>query len=314
MTTRRKTTAPEQAELAPAPEPIEALAQAPQQTKPAEPVVTDGAMARVSLTDGAGFALAQRVARALCSSTLVPQRYQGAGNLPNCIIALNMAARLRADPLMVMQNLYVVHGSPAWSAQFMIATFNTCGRFSAIRYTFTGEPKSDDWGCRAWALELATGDRLEGAEVTIALAKAEGWHGKNGSKWQTMPEQMLRYRAASWFVRAYAPEIAMGLQTVEEIADTYDATPIDVTAEPMERPPMPTPPELMTADGTPYATLDADERVQFWIDRIGQSASVAELRIISAAVSKAGLADDELEDVTTAWSERREAIAAGGDA
>jgi hypothetical protein len=54
------------------------------------------------------------------------------------------------------------------------------------------------------------------------MAKAEGWYAKNGSKWQTMPEQMLRYRAASFFVRAYAPELSLGLATREEIEDSID--------------------------------------------------------------------------------------------
>ena len=37
-----------------------------------------------------------------------------------------------------------------------------------------------------------------------------------------MPEQMLRYRAAAWFVNVYAPEIAMGLRTAEEEQDAVD--------------------------------------------------------------------------------------------
>ena len=174
----------------------------------------------VGLVDGESFNLAQRIAGMLAKSTLVPKAYQG--NLPNCVIALNMAARIGADPLMVMQNLYVVHGNPSWSSQFLIASFNKCGRFSALRYQFVGKEATDDWGCKAWAIEKETGERLEGALVTIALAKKEGWYGKNGSKWQSMPQQMLMYRAASWFVRAFAPEIAMGLHTAEEVHDTYD--------------------------------------------------------------------------------------------
>ena len=79
-----------------------------------------------------GFELAQRAAKLLAQSSLVPKEYQG--NLPNCVIALNMAARMNADPLMVMQNLYIVHGKPGWSSQFLISTFNTSGRFSALRY------------------------------------------------------------------------------------------------------------------------------------------------------------------------------------
>ena len=178
---------------------------------------------QVGLTDSQSFELAQRVAKCFAASTLVPKQYQN--NLPNCVIALNMAGRMGADPMMVMQSLYVVHGTPSWSAPFLIATFNKCGKFSSIRYDFFGTEGQDDWGCRANATELSTGELLAGPLVTIALAKKEGWYQKGGSKWQTMPEQMLRYRAAAWFVRTIAPEIAMGLQTAEEVRDTYEAEP-----------------------------------------------------------------------------------------
>lgn len=168
-----------------------------------------------------GFQMLQRVAKALSMSTLVPKQYQN--NIPNCIVALNMANRIGADPLMVMQNLYVVHGNPSWSSQFLIATFNSCGRFSSLRYQWVGAQGKDDWGCYATAVELSSGEVLRGAIVTMELAKKEGWVDKSGSKWKTMPQQMLMYRAAAWFVRAYAPELAMGLHTVEESSDTEDA-------------------------------------------------------------------------------------------
>lgn len=168
----------------------------------------------------AGFESMQRAAKLFASSSIVPTSYQGEKGLPNCFIAIDMALRMGANPLLVMQNLYIVHGNPAWSAQFLIATFNKCGRFSAIRYEFQGDEGTDSWGCRAVATELATREKLVGPLVTIGLAKKEGWYNKNGSKWQSMPEMMLRYRAAAWFVRAYAPEIAMGLKTPEEEQDS----------------------------------------------------------------------------------------------
>lgn len=178
-----------------------------------------------SVTMGFGdlqsFELTLRIANMLGSSTLVPKDYQN--NIPNCAIALNMAHRIGADPLMVMQNLYIVHGRPGWSSQFLIAGFNSCKRFSSLRYEFFGDKGKDTWGCRAWAIELSTSEKIIGADITIAISKAEKWYEKNGSKWQTMPQQMLMYRAASFLIRAYAPEITMGLQTAEEIGDVYDA-------------------------------------------------------------------------------------------
>ena len=176
--------------------------------------------------DTDGFALVQRVAKAFSSSGLVPAQYQGDNGIANCMIALNMAQRMNADPMMVMQNLYMVHGQPAWSSKFLIATVNACGRYSSLRYEWKNEdkPDSDEYGCRAWAVEKESGERLNGIWVTWKMVKAEGWSSKNGSKWKTMPDQMFMYRAASFWVRTNAPELSMGFQTQEEAIDTIDAT------------------------------------------------------------------------------------------
>jgi hypothetical protein len=178
---------------------------------------------RAGFFDAAGFDLMQRVAKAFASSTLVPQQYQG--NIPNCMIALNLAQRLKADELMVMQNLYIVHGNPGWSSKFLIASVNTCGRYSALRYEWRGDAGTPEFGCRAWAIERETGERLDGAWVDWSMVRAEGWDKKNGSKWKTMPQQMFIYRAAAFWQRAYAPEISMGLSTAEEMQDIIDVSP-----------------------------------------------------------------------------------------
>lgn len=186
-----------------------------------------------------GFELIQRVAKAFATSTLVPTQYQG--NVANAMLALNMAQRMDADPLMVMQNLNIIHGRPSWSSKFLIATFNNCGRFSAMRFEFEGDENTDGWRCRAFSIERSTGAELRGTWVSIAMAKLEGWYGKPGSKWKTMPEQMLRYRAASFFIGTYAPEISMGFMTEEEAHDIIDVTPRVVTAPAPISTPTPTP-------------------------------------------------------------------------
>lgn len=160
--------------------------------------------------------LAQRIGKAFAASSLVPEVYRG--NLANCIVALEMANRMGASPLLVMQNLYIVHGNPGWSSKFLIASFNQSGKFSAMRYQWNDEHTE----CRAWATEKATGERLTGPLVSVEMAKAEGWSTKSGSKWKTMPELMLMYRAAAFFVRTYAPEISMGLRTDDELIDTVE--------------------------------------------------------------------------------------------
>jgi len=161
------------------------------------------------------FEHAQRVAKMLATSSLIPKEFQN--NIQNVMIALEMANRIGASPLMVMQNLYIVHGKPSWSSTFIISAINSCKRFDPLRFDCTGS--GDTLSCFAWTTEKGKTERIEGPAVTMKMAKAEGWVDKNGSKWKTMPELMIRYRAAAFFGRLYAPEIMMGMQTREEIVD-----------------------------------------------------------------------------------------------
>lgn len=161
------------------------------------------------------FDHAQRVAKMLSSSSLIPKEYQG--NIQNTMIALEMSNRIGASPLMVMQNLYIVYGRPSWSSTFIIAAINSCRKFSPLRFELSGEGEKME--CYAWAYDSNNNEKLLGPTITMAMAKAEGWVDKNGSKWKTMPQLMIRYRAAAFFGRLYAPEIMMGMQTMEEVID-----------------------------------------------------------------------------------------------
>ena len=163
------------------------------------------------------FEDAQRIAKALASSTLIPPQFQGQQGFANCLVALEIANRMRMSPFQVMQNLHIIHGRPSWSSQFIIGLINGCGRFSPLRYEISG--KGDTLACIAVATELSTAQELRGPEVTMAMAKREGWATKSGSKWATMPELMIRYRAAAFWGRLFIPELLVGIHTQEEVMD-----------------------------------------------------------------------------------------------
>lgn len=162
----------------------------------------------------------------------------------NVFIALDLANRLKANPLMVMQNLYIVEGHPSWSSSFLISTINTCGRFRPLKFKLAVEKNPDgtpqmvqpmdknghptgqpivNVSCVAYTCEKGEPEdkehMLTSTKITLQMAILEGWMSKNGSKWQTMTEQMLRYRAAAFWVRTYAPELANGMYTTEEVKD-----------------------------------------------------------------------------------------------
>lgn len=201
-----------------------------------------------------------RIARALASSALVPAAYRGEENVPNAMIAMDMANRIGVSAIVVMQNLHVIEGRPSWASPFIVSALNSCGLFSPIRYrveklgereasyhTWEGpkgnrQPvikkiKINEMTCIAYAIEKETGEVLEGPEVSISMAVKEGWYTRNGSKWQTMPDLMIRYRAAAFFGRLYAPHILNGMGTEEEaydIAEPKDITPAPAAAAPVE--------------------------------------------------------------------------------
>lgn len=162
------------------------------------------------------FIMADQMARTLASSTVVPQTFQN--NVGNCVIALEQAMRLNVSPLMVMQNLYVIQGKPSWSSKFLIAAINASGKYDKeLQFDLQKDKDGKPYSCIAWTEK--DGRRIEGMTVTMDMAAAEGWLNKNGSKWKTMPELMLRYRAASFFSSLNCPEITMGIYTKEETED-----------------------------------------------------------------------------------------------
>ena len=167
------------------------------------------------------FELAQRAGKMLAASDLVPQQFRG--NVANCVIALNIASRIGADPFAVLQSLYIVHGRPAWSSQFLIAMVNASGRYTPLQFRMTGD--GDDLTCVAHAKDKDTGEAVEGPPVSIQMAKDEGWATKSGSKWVHMAPLMLRYRAGAFFARLYAPDLCLGMRTMEEEVDIRESQP-----------------------------------------------------------------------------------------
>lgn len=162
-----------------------------------------------------------RTADRYANSTMVPKDYQGRPD--NCFVACELATRMNASPTFVMQNLYVVQGRPSWSGQACISIINGCGMFKGpVKFNWVGTKGADDWGCYCTAVNRFDGETLTGTLVDMKMVKGEGW---NKNKWLTMPEQMFKYRAASFFARTYCPNALMGYSVEGEAEDIEQATP-----------------------------------------------------------------------------------------
>lgn len=285
------------------------------------------------------FEFMQRTAKMFSSSSMVPAAYQamatkGYGDrqtvepnpsaLANCVIALDMSQRMNANPLMIMQNLHIIEGRPSWSSQFIIAAINNCGKFSPLRFDLQWMDEIDasystfDWvdrkkvekkhsiriknaRCVAWAIEKATGERLESAPVTMEMAVAEGWFGKNGSKWKSMPDLMMRYRSAAFFGRIYAPELLMGLPAADEVHDIVDVKPQadgSYAADPVQtegraaRSERGAGAEDATVKNEPFPQDQFDKNLPGWLKLIADGKKTAE-QIIATVQSRHPLTDEQ---------------------
>lgn len=174
---------------------------------------------------------AQRKAKSLAAMSMLPPAYQGQNGLANCLWALELASQMGLSPLTVIMNVTPVHGKPAWSSAFLIARVNSDPRFGRMRFVLDdpAQPSS----CYAVAKEIESGEDLVGECITMAMAQAEGWVNRNGSKWKTMPGQMLRYRAATFWCRIYAPEFMTGIRVEEELIDVEPVAVQEVTPAPV---------------------------------------------------------------------------------
>lgn len=166
-------------------------------------------------TDKEQFNQMLRAAQMLSQTTIIPQSYQGKPQ--DCFIAVDMATRMNVSPMVVMQNMYVVKGKPSWAGQACTMLINSCGKFRDVKNIYTGAKGTDNRGCYVEAVRVSDGETVQGVEVTVSMAKAEGW--TSNPKWRNMPDLMLAYRASAFFARVYCPEALMGVQTYEEVED-----------------------------------------------------------------------------------------------
>lgn len=166
-------------------------------------------------------------------SQLVPTQYRG--KPADLMVALEMARNAGEDPITYLQNTFLIGGNPGHKASYLVAKCRKAGVFTGpIRYEVIGEPGEDSFGVIAKANLAEGGEEVASPAVTMEMAKADGW--TKNQKYQSMPEVMLRWRAAVMLIRFYAPEVMLNVSAVEELETTTEGM-RDVTpplAEPAE--------------------------------------------------------------------------------
>ena len=254
-----------------------------------------------------------RNAQIFASSTFVPDQFR---NKPeDCMIALDLAFSLGIKATTIFPNLYVINRRPALAAQFMIALVNRSGQFSRIQWEegtdgtveyerFGRTVKVPNYYAQAYFTELATGEKLYSTRVDIALAKANGWLTKNESKWQTIPREMARWRSAAWLVKNYAPEVVLGFEFADELADA--------TVEPTTRGTVRATPRrreiILDAQSVEYREDDEPEDAADaagFMQEMSDAETVEALQKVAEKIAVAKLDGDDVARLRDAFIKRR---------
>lgn len=250
-----------------------------------------------ALNDSRSFDAAYRAAEMFAKSQLIPAHMRN--KVEDCFVALHMAARMGEDPLMIMQNIYVVSGTPGWKTQYMIARANASGVFSGgIDWDVTGEGENLSVVAKAYLAK--TGELIKSPAVDFKMAKAEGW--TKNTKYNSMPEMMFRYRSAAFLIRLYAPHVMLGYQTVEEV----ETLPKTINITPVEAPQIEQPKEI------PQKKIGQEDVAALFVS-IEETERLEDLTALKLA-SKSLLAaikkqqPDIFPEIVSAFQERAEAI------
>jgi len=174
-------------------------------------IETRGQMLEIELKT---FELEQRRAMALSKSAFFPDSLKD--DVASAVIVYDLANRMNISVMEVAQSVYIIYGRPSFSTSFLVARLNQSGLIKGALRSIVSE---DLQTCRCEAVDSATGETYVGMTVTMKMANAEGWVSKKGSKWQTMPELMLRKRAQSFFIKEFYPQTMFGTQSSEEMED-----------------------------------------------------------------------------------------------
>lgn len=156
---------------------------------------------------------AYKFSQIMAKSDIIPTHYR---NKPeNVFVAIQTAYRMDLDPMLVMQNTFVISGKLGMNSTFAISLANSSGLFDGgIRYKIVGE--GGTLQVTAYAALKSNGEEIS-YTISMKEAIAENW--TKNPKYKTLPELMLRYRAATLLIRTHVPEVINGMHMVDELQD-----------------------------------------------------------------------------------------------
>jgi hypothetical protein len=134
----------------------------------------------------------------------------------NATAAVLQGVTLGIDPLMALQQIYIVHGRPGMYAKMMVALVQSHGH-----EVWTEEGDCSDTRAVVYGRRKGS-QKVERVIITLDMARKAQW--TSNAAYGKTPADMLYARAATRVCDRIASDVLKGIASLEEIQDTVKAT------------------------------------------------------------------------------------------
>ena len=228
-----------------------------------------GVSTQAMVFDPQTLANMQRMAETMASARITIPKHL-AGSPGDCLAIVMQAAQWSMNPFAVAQKTHIVNGALGYEAQLVNAVVSSSALLkSRISYEWEGDwkgvngkiDKSDD---RAVIVSATLTGEVRPRTLRVSMAQVG--EVRNSPLWVSDPRQQLAYLATKRWARLHAPDVMLGVYTVDELQDVPERPmgPAEVIAEASPATPAATRTESLKAKlaarGSRQAILDSSSQ------------------------------------------------------
>lgn len=259
------------------------------------------------ILDPRSFEQLQKAATIMASGkSTIPDHLRNPGD---CLAIIMQSLQWHMNPYSVAQKTFLVQGKLGYEAQLVAAVINSSGMISErFRFDFfgpwekvigkfdirkgdKGEYRVPGWslkdeeGCGVTVSATLRGES-EPRRLDVLLAQART---RNSTLWADDPKQQLAYLAQKKWARLYAPDVILGVYTVDELEP----------AEEREINPRQTRSETVTEKKPDTRKPLPDTKLNAWIKRIEGGVGTAE-ELMSVCEAQFLLTPEQIQRISNA--------------
>ena len=164
----------------------------------------------------------QRMAEAMATARITVPKHL-AGSPGDCLAIVMQAAQWQMNPFAVAQKTHVVNGALGYEAQLVNAVVSASSLLATrIQYAFEGDwkgcnGKADKSDERAVVVSAILVNEQQPRTLRVSMAQVG--EVRFSPLWVSDPRQQLAYLATKRWARLHAPDVMLGVYSVDELQD-----------------------------------------------------------------------------------------------